>query len=150
MLTKDVTMHIQDMPATIKGHLHRTRKNLRSTTKTITASNTLQQNDMHPIPDPTAPCELFYFATLADTHINTLYTDLTGKFPVQSYSRNKYIFFAYIYSANAIIVRPMKDRTYANMLDTFKDIYKYLTILNLKPSLHLMYNKYSAIIHQFI
>ena len=96
---------------------------------------------MHPVPDPTAPCEFFCFATLADTHINTLYTDLTGKLPVQSYFGNKYIFCAYVYSANAIIVRTMKDRTDANMLDTFKDIYKYLTLRNLKPSLHVMDNE---------
>ena len=105
---------------------------------------------MYPVPDPTAPCELFCFTTLTDEHINTLYTDLTGKFPVQSYSSNKYVFCAYVYSANAIIVCPMKYQTDASMLYTFKDIYKYLTQHNLKPALHVMDNECSNIIQQFI
>jgi hypothetical protein len=36
-----------------------------------------------------------------------MYTDLTGAFPVRSFKNMIYIFVAYIYDLNAIIVRPM-------------------------------------------
>ena len=75
MDTKLVNRHLQETPATIKGHLHRTRKNLRSTSKTNLKENTLHQDDMHPVPDTNAPCELFFLQHL-QKHIQTHYTQI--------------------------------------------------------------------------
>ena len=54
--------------------------------------------------------KMFCFVILADNNDATIYSDLAGRFPVQSYSGMNYIFVAYIYTINAIIIRPMKSR----------------------------------------
>ena len=44
------------------------------------------------------------------------------------YKKNQYIFVAYFYSLNAIIVRPMENQTDECMVATFKDIIDYLSM----------------------
>ena len=72
--------------------------------------------------------EMFFFAILAEQNENTIYSDLAGRFPVCSYSGMNYIFVAYVYKINAILVRPMATRCDATMIYTFKDIYEYLKV----------------------
>ena len=85
--------------------------------------------------------EMFCFAILADQNENTIYSDPAGRFPVCSYSGMNYIFVAYVYKINAILVRPMATRCDTTMIDTFKEIYEYLKVLNLAPKLHKLYNE---------
>ena len=47
---------------------------------------------------------------MADQNEDTIYSDLAGRFPVCSYSGMNYIFVAYVYKINAILVRPMSTR----------------------------------------
>ena len=70
--------------------------------------------------------EMFFFAILADQNKDTIYSDLAGQFPVCLYSGMNFIFVAYVYKINAILIRPMATRCDATMIDTFKDIYEYL------------------------
>ena len=44
-------------------------------------------------------------------HINKLYTDDKGRFPVRSRSNNQYIMIVYHCDSNAIIDAPFKSRT---------------------------------------
>ena len=146
---------IRDLPdstATIKGHLHRQRKNLRSTRKRpqVDKNSTQSTDDVNPPSEKDAACEIFCCAALANTIEGTLYTDLTGRFPVRSYKGNQHIFLAYVYDANAILVRAMKDRTTESMLEAFKSVYDYLIRKNYKPKLHVMDNECSKIIKTFI
>ena len=69
---------------------------------------------------------MYWFAVLADTQDDTIYSDLPGCFPVPSYSGNNYIFVAYIYKINAIILWFMKNRTDECMIKAFKEVYDYL------------------------
>ena len=64
--------------------------------------------------------DIIVFAMLGDAHTNTLHTDLTGRFPVESYDGMNYIFVAYVYKLNAILLRSMKTREDVNMVTTFK------------------------------
>ena len=48
--------------------------------------------------------DMFCFAALAAANTGTMYTDLTGAFPIRSFKNMQYIFVAYIYDLNAIIV----------------------------------------------
>ena len=50
--------------------------------------------DMNPPEDPQAECDLFIGATIGDINDNTVYMDLTGKFPVQSFSGMSLVFVA--------------------------------------------------------
>ena len=70
--------------------------------------------------------ELFCFAALADNIPGVLYSDQTGRFPVRSYAGNQYIFIAYVYDENAILMRPLKDQSDNSMVKVFREIYDYL------------------------
>ena len=68
-------------------------------------------NDMNP-PQEACPAiedNMFCFAMSADQNEGTVYSNLTGKFPVQSFEGYLYLFVCYVYSKNAIIMQPMKD-----------------------------------------
>ena len=61
-----------------------------------------------------------------------------------------YIFIAYIYYENVILMRPMKNRTDACMVAAFKEIYEYLKERNFKPKLHVMDNQWSKAVQTLI
>ena len=105
---------------------------------------------MNPSLQANAACEIYCCAALADTADGTVYSDLTGKFPVRSFKGNQYIFLAYIYDANAILVRPMKNREASSHVAAFKSIYTYLKNRNFKPALHVMDNECSKIVRDYI
>ena len=66
---------------------------------------------------------MFCFAMPADQNEDTIYSDLPGRFPVQSYVGNNYIFVAYVYKINSVLMRPMKSRSDESMAKAFTDIY---------------------------
>ena len=124
-----VKKYLPESTATIKGHLHQTRENIRSTrlhAKLLVEQENNINDDLKPHENKMAPCELFCFAAVANEIKGTVYTDLPGRFPARSYKGNQYIFLTYVYDANAIIVRPMKSRTKEDMLKVFQDVYEYL------------------------
>ena len=80
---------------TIKVHMHRTPKNVRSTRPSINHKPSIhlkKDEDTNPPQDTQAPCEMFCFAALADAVEGTIYTYLTGRFPVRSYKGHQYLF----------------------------------------------------------
>ena len=79
-----------------------------------------------------------------------MYIDLTGKFPVRSYKNNQYVFVAYFYSINAIIVRTMPSHTDEAMVATFKEIIKELKSCGYQPQLNVMDNECSKAVQQYI
>ena len=85
-------------------------------------------DDMDPTEQvcPALEDQMFCFAMLADQNEDTIYSDLPGRFPVQSYAGNNYIFVAYVYKINSILMRPMKSRSDESMVKAFTDIYAYL------------------------
>ena len=108
-----ISKHLPPSTATDKGHLIRTRQGVRSTRTNRVHINDarLQVDDMNPpqhacgVTEDTMSC----FAVLADAIGGTIYSNLMGRFPVQSFSGMQYIFVAYIYRINAIILRPMQN-----------------------------------------
>ena len=105
--------------------------------------------DMNP-PQMCSALGMFYFAALSDANEGTMYTYLTGKLPVISYKNNQYVFVAYFYSINAIIVRPMPSRTDDAMVATFKEIIEELKSCGHKPQLNVMDNECSKAVQQYI
>jgi len=121
-----ITKHLPESTATWKGHMHRTRKGIRSTRKqdTSTPTDTYDVHDMNPPEELNATeTDLFCFAVLADTVEGTIYIDLTGRFPVRSYRNNQYTFVCYDYRSNSIHVRAMKLREDKDMVEAFQAIY---------------------------
>ena len=100
--------------ATAKGHMIRTRKGLRST-KNIQQEiedARAQVDDMAPEQQVCTAIddEMFCFSITTNYDNNVIYSDLPGRFPIESYAGMNYIFVAYIYKCNYIIVRTMKIR----------------------------------------
>ena len=136
--------------ATIKGHLHCTRKKLQSTRQHQKEDENNYKKDMEPEEDKTADWELFCFAALAEEFNNTIYSHATGKFPVPSYNGNRYVMIIYVYDANAILVRPMENRKKETMVNTFTDVYNFLKRRKLAPKLHIMDNECSKVLLDYI
>ena len=55
----------------------------------------------------------------------TIYTDLIRCFPTRSYRNMQYIFVAYAYQPNAIILEPMKSRESTSRVEAFQSVYEY-------------------------
>ena len=56
----------------------------------------------------------------------TIYTDLTGAFPLNSARGNKLLYIAYSYYANGILWEPMKGKNDSEMSRVFKIVYNKL------------------------
>ena len=138
--------HLTPSTASDKGHMVQTRKNLQSTRsnwKEIIDAR-LAVGDINP---PHQICTaidnaMFCFAALADANDNTIYSILAGQFPVQSYGGNQHIFITYIYTINAILMKPMEGMDDGSMIAVFKEIYEELEIRDFKPKLHVLDNQF--------
>jgi hypothetical protein len=94
--------------------------------------------------------DMFSFATLAEAMTGTMYTDLTGAFPVRSFKNIIYIFIAYIYDLNPIIVRPMASCTDASFIAAFTKVFAILRAWNYQPALNVMGNECSKVVEKHI
>ena len=74
----------------------------------------------------------------------TIYTDLTGAFPVTSARGNKLLYIAYSYDANIIMWEPMKMKNESEMSRVFKTVYEKLDKRGIKPKFHIMDNEASS------
>ena len=148
--SKLVKKYLPLSTATAKGHLNRTRKGLRSTTKGIKTKTESGATDFNPKQEDIEEVQLFIGATIGEQNTGTVYTDQTGNFPVRSFQGNKCQFVAYDYRSNAILVRPLKDQTDKSLLEAFEDVYEYLTTRGFKPRLNVMDNQCSKTIQKFI
>ncbi len=154
-LTYDlISKYLPPSTATEKGHMVRKRQGTASTrsNRQVILDAQMDVSDMNPQEQACSANEdeMFCFAMLADANENTLYSDLTGQFPVRSYSGMQYIFVAYVYSKNAILIRPMPSRSDQSMLDAFNNIYLTLESTNGKPRLHVLDNECSKAVQKFI
>ena len=149
-----IAKHLPPSTATEKGHMVRTRQGTRSTRDSRQAVLDARQyvDDMNPEEHvcTAEDDEMFCFAVLADQNEGTVYSDLAGRFPVRSYSGMNYIFALYVYSINAILVKPMKTRADDCMVAAFRDIYSYLETRNLKPRLHVLDNECSHAVKTYL
>ena len=105
---------------------------------------------MFPQQEICAMQDVFCFAALANTITGTMYTDITGAFPVRSFKGMQYIFVAYVYDLNAIIVRAMPSRTDASMVTAFTEVITTLKKRGYHPTLNVMDNECSAAVEKYI
>jgi hypothetical protein len=99
-----VEKYLSKSTSTAKGHLNQQRQNAR-TTKIKDAQL--------PIKIMESNTQFVYAATI---DAGQIYTDQTGRFPVVSSKGNKYIMVLYDYEFNAILAKPIKDRTAPELL----------------------------------
>ncbi len=79
-------------------------------------------DSLQPSKEICAAHDMFCFATLAKLNTGTIYTNLLGTFPVCSFKSMQYIFVAYIYNLNTILVRAMPSKNNAAMITAFTKI----------------------------
>jgi hypothetical protein len=84
---------------------------------------------------------MFCFAALANAVTGTMYTNITSAFPVCSFKSMQYIFVAYVYDLNAIIVCAMPSCTNAFMVHVFTKVITILKSRGYLPSLSVMGTK---------
>jgi hypothetical protein len=94
--------------------------------------------------------DMFFFSVLANANTRTMYTDLTSSFPVRSFKNMQYIFVAYVYDLNAIIVRAMPTHTNAAMITEFKEVITLLRTRGYPPALNIMDGECSTAVEQYI
>ncbi len=85
--------------------------------------------------------DVFCFPALADAITGTMYTDITGAFPVRSFKSRQHIFVAYVYDLNVIIVRAMPSCTDAAMVTAFNEVISTLKTGGYTPTLNVMDNE---------
>ena len=143
-----IKRYLPKSEATTMGHLDQQRKNIQSTK--------LQKDDHDNMTTP-SPLEkglsthAMYAATICyNEPTGQLYTDPTGRFPVQSSRGHKYILIAYNFDSNSIHVKPLKSRHDNDTIKAYEEIYTMLTSRGLKPKLYWLDNEASKALKNFI
>ena len=119
-----VRKHLLSSTATAEGHLNQERQKLQSTKKLkISLLSSEVKNDFFPSLSTSniKYNEVIYF--LAEgTDLGTIYSDLTGRFLLQSSRGNNYVLVAYHPDGNAILVSAVKNRQSKTLLDAWSTI----------------------------
>ena len=143
-----IQRYLPKSEATTLGHLYQQRKNIQST-----KIHHDDQDTMHtPSPlDKGLQTHALYAASISyNQPTGKLYTNLTGRFPVQSNRGNKYILVAYHFDSHSIPVKPLKSRHDNDAIKAYEDIYSMLTQRGPKPQLHWFDNEASKALINFI
>eukprot|EP00957_Ditylum_brightwellii_P195458 14892660-Ditylum_brightwellii.AAC.1 len=143
--------------ATAKGHTAQNRKNMRSTTKQHNVKESHEEEDerddmedFHPHQQLVKTNEVYLVLKLVKEFDHTLYTDLTGKFPVTAQAGNKHILVMYDYDSNAILAVPVMNRSDSSLTKAVNYIYTCLTEGRFKPALNVLDNKASTAVKRCI
>ena len=131
---------INTTEATIKGHLDQERQNVQSTK----SKQSIETEDVFPsqIKEKTSNCFYIIFNLEKDA---TSYTDLTGRFPHQSSRGNNYIFLAYNYDSNAILVEAIPNRETATIIAAWKKTHDRLQRNGVATKHYVLDNECSAV-----
>ncbi len=144
--------HLPCSTTTDKGHMRQHRSNTASTQNMQDNINTVQAevDCMFPQHELCAMQDVFCCAALANAITGTMYTYITGAFPVWSFKSMQYIFVAYVYDLNAIIVCAMPSCTDASMVTAFTKVITILKAGGYQPALNVMNNECSAAVKKYI
>ena len=79
----------------------------------------------------------------------TLYTDQTGKFPYISSRGNRYVMVGIHVDGNYIFMEAMKNRTEAQMIEAYQQMFKRIERAGLSVKKHILDNELSENYKQF-
>ena len=94
--------------------------------------------------------EIFYYSISTDNDGNVIYSNLAGRFPIESHTGMNYYFVCYVYKCNYIMVQTVKSRKDAGMVSAFKEVYKELKTKGHQPKLHVLDNECSKAVKHYI
>jgi hypothetical protein len=137
-----VDKYLSKSTSTTKGHLNQQRQNARTT-----KNKDAQLLDSDTDQDHWIKTQYVYAATIDAEQI---YTDQTGRFPIVSSKGNKYIMVLYDYGSNAILAKPIKDRTSPELLKACQFMEQELVARGLKPKLMKLDNDASKLLKDYL
>eukprot|EP00804_Cyclotella_cryptica_P028195 CCRYP_011052-RA/>CCRYP_011052-RA protein AED:0.30 eAED:0.33 QI:0/0/0/1/0.5/0.33/3/0/617 len=145
-LTADaLRRYLPDSTATAKGHMKKT-----PAVVIPTQDHPSHNADCFPPQESNNINHVFCWAALADQINGTTYTDLKGRFPTMSLENNQYVFIAYDYTTNAIIVRAITYWESNTIVKAFDDIFSYLISKGFKPKFNVLDNEASHAITEYL
>ena len=106
--------------------------------------------DVDVIPTDDQASNVFCCAALADATEGTLYTDMTGSFPVQSLEGMHAFFVAYDYDTNMIFAIPTKDLKDETIITAFEQVFNELEEKGYKPKFNVTDNQAAKPIKAFL
>lgn len=132
--------------------MRRQRQGIRSTKdKTTAALNAIEtERDFHPPREQEKMNHLFARLAYVDRRDGTIYTDLTGKFPIKSIEGMVAIFILYDWTTNAILATPIPDASETSIVSAFKQNIEYLAKRGFKPTFNVMDNVASAVVKSYL
>ena len=133
----DLKMLQKEAEAKTMGRLDTIRK--RSKEKTNVNNEINEEDEFNVNKEPKTN---LFLAKIMDLDETTC-SDQTGKFPCTSSRGNKYLMIVYCYDANAILMRPLKNRKSEELTKKLEEIFEYLTERGFKPKFHIMDNEAS-------
>ena len=141
-----INKHLPSSTATAKYHMTRSRKELRPTKKNDQQDDARAEiEDMAPTEQvcTAADNEMFCYLVTTNYDGNVVYSNLAGRFPIESYAGMNYFFVCYVYKCNYVMLQTMKSRKDEDMVATFKGIYGELNAKGHRPALHVLDNECS-------
>jgi hypothetical protein len=137
-----VEKHLSKSTSTTKCHLNQQRQNARTTKvkdpKVVMTEPYLYQ------------CIKNQYVYAATIDAGQIYTDQTGRFPVVSSKGNTYIMILYDYDINAILEKPIKDRTSPELLRAFQVMEQELVARGLTSKLMKLDNEASKLLKTYL
>ncbi len=119
---------------TTKGHLKQTRKNVWSIKVKATLLETCDTSHLH----SKKVCNVY---TQTYMVCKTMFSDQTGRFPIQSLCGNKYIMVMVEIDSNVILVEPMRNRKDTKMIQAYTTLLLHLKQAGITPKKHVFDNK---------
>ncbi len=147
-----INTHLPNSTATDKGHMRRHCQGIQSTPtmKPVIVQARSNVDSLQPDEEICAADDMFCFAALANLNTGTMYTNLPGAFPIHLFKSMQYIFVAYIYNLNAILVHAMPSKNDAAMITAFIEILATLAACSYKPTLNITDNECSKTVEAYI
>ena len=139
LTTTAVNKHFPESNETQQGHMRSIKQGIRST-RTKKDPHELVTADTS-IVLPLRKHQDIYVKI--DTAKETIYTDQTGAFPVQSKSGNRYIMILCEMDSNAILSKPMRDWKGSEIVRAYKALIHCLKIAGITPKKHILNNECS-------
>jgi hypothetical protein len=144
MLTeRNVQKYYSKMINTAKGHLNQTRKNVRTTKVKATPLETCNTSHLHGKKVRNVYTQMYMVQ-------ESMFSDQTGQFPVQSLHGNKYIMVMVEIDSNSILVEPMKNRKDDKMMRAYNALLLQLKQAGIVPKKHILDNEVSENIKNHI
>ena len=130
-----VSKHFPESDETQKGHMRQTRQGVRST-------KVIDEDAAHNFqPTPGVKHKDVYLRVF-DATKKTMYSDQRGRFPVVSSRGNKYLMVACELDGNYIDTKPMRDRTTAQLIQAYQNIYsRWKATKVIAPNWHILDNE---------